>query len=137
MGMTVTREIRLVDISCGECDITFAVPDYLKRKRLQDGETWYCPNGHPRVFAETENDRLRKQLERERRSREAWESEAKLTRRQRDAAQRSAAAYKGQTTRLKKRASAGTCPCCHRTFQQLSRHMATKHPEFIEEQGPR
>ena len=24
---------------------------------------------------------------------------------------------------------AGACPCCKRTFQQLARHMAAKHPE--------
>jgi hypothetical protein len=22
------------------------------------------------------------------------------------------------------------CPCCNRSFQNLRRHMATKHPEF-------
>lgn len=33
--------------------------------------------------------------------------------------------------RLRKRASAGVCPCCNRTFSQLARHMQTKHPTFI------
>lgn len=28
-----------------------------------------------------------------------------------------------------KRSAASACPCCKRTFRQLARHMAAKHPE--------
>lgn len=39
--------------------------------------------------------------------------------------------------RLKKRVSAGVCPCCHRTVKQMAKHIKTKHPDFIEEsRGP-
>jgi hypothetical protein len=31
--------------------------------------------------------------------------------------------------RIQKRTAAGVCPCCNRTFQQLARHMKTRHPE--------
>lgn len=41
------------------------------------------------------------------------------------------AAAKKETKRLKKRAVAGTCPCCHRTVNAMVRHMKTKHPEFV------
>ena len=43
-------------------------------------------------------------------------------------------AAKGQISKLKKRASAGVCPCCNRSFQNLRRHMGNKHPEFVGEQ---
>lgn len=42
-------------------------------------------------------------------------------------------AARGQVTRLKNRAAAGVCPCCNRTFHQLVRHMAAKHPDFAAE----
>tara|TARA_Y100000310_G_scaffold338946_1_gene430083 strand:- start:1163 stop:1354 length:192 start_codon:yes stop_codon:yes gene_type:complete len=51
---------------------------------------------------------------------------------ERDAAEKTASTYKGQVTKLKNRAKAGVCPCCNRTFQNLSRHMETKHPDFGE-----
>jgi hypothetical protein len=44
-------------------------------------------------------------------------------------------AQKGATTRAKKRAVAATCPCCGRSFSQLRRHMAAKHPEALAEHG--
>lgn len=47
-----------------------------------------------------------------------------------DKAEASLKATKGVVTRLSKRASAGTCPCCNRTFKQLAAHMATKHQTF-------
>lgn len=32
-----------------------------------------------------------------------------------------------------RRASAGACPCCQRSFSNMARHMKTKHPDFIAE----
>lgn len=37
------------------------------------------------------------------------------------------------TGMLRNRAAAGVCPCCNRTFEQLGRHMTTKHPEYVKE----
>ena len=48
----------------------------------------------------------------------------------REEAEASLQATKGVVTRLKKRAIAGVCPCCNRTFQQLAAHMAHKHPDY-------
>lgn len=123
--LTVDRQIHLVAMHCGECDITFAVPDSFKEERLNSGQAWYCPNGHGRVFKETEADRLRRRL----RSLEATNTHLED---QRAAAERQARAYKGHATRLKKRAAAGVCPCCDRSFQNVARHMASQHPDFVE-----
>ena len=38
--------------------------------------------------------------------------------------------YKGHATRISKRVKNGVCICCNRTFADLARHMATKHPTF-------
>lgn len=126
MSITVERTIQLVSLICGRCDVTFAMPDYLQRECKDKGRTFYCPNGHPRVYRTSENDLLRKQLE-------VARTHATHLADQCDAAERSARAYKGQATKLKKRAAAGVCPCCQRSFVELQRHMANKHPHFVAE----
>jgi hypothetical protein len=42
-------------------------------------------------------------------------------------------AQRGQTTKARnqlERVGNGVCPCCTRSFTNLRRHMATKHPGF-------
>jgi hypothetical protein len=135
MTVQIHRVVTLSTEECCECGVIFAMPDSLQRKLKANGEWFYCPNGHRQHYTETEAQRLQKQLDRERRTREAYQSQARSYERQRDEAQRSAAAHKGQATKLRKRAAAGTCPCCKRTVSQLSEHMKTKHPEFVKEAG--
>jgi hypothetical protein len=132
---TITRTVTLVDLSCCSCGLLFAVPERLKTQRQRDGGSFYCPNGHRQQFTVTEADRLREELERERRHRERAETRAIHYRDQADAADRSAAAYKGQATKLRKRVANGVCPCCRRSFAQLGRHMATKHPDYADGGG--
>lgn len=123
--MRVVREITLTDIRCCVCDLTFAVPDYWHDNRRQDGQGFSCPNGHSLSFKDSENARLKRDLERAR-ARETH------LRDQRDAAERSASAHKGQATKLRKRVANGVCPDCNRSFQNVARHMASKHPEAAE-----
>ena len=54
---------------------------------------------------------------------------------QREAAERSLAAQRGVTTKLRKQIAAGVCPCCHRSFQNLRRHMDGQHPDFAVRDG--
>jgi hypothetical protein len=60
-----------VPLTCGECGVEFCMPEVLLRARKRDGETFYCPNGHPRVFRPTADQEriaeLEKQLARRRR----------------------------------------------------------------------
>lgn len=120
-----TVEQTLTLTSCAACAIQFAVPDQFDRQRRQTGDTFWCPNGHTLTY-KSEIDKLRKRLEAEQARRVHAED-------QQQAAERRVAAARGQVTRLKNRIGNGVCPCCHRTFQQLSRHMATKHPGFKSE----
>lgn len=110
-------------IHCGECGIEFGVPAHFYNERRNNGGGWYCPNGHRRAFKEPVVDQLRRQ--RDRLKQAIAEKEDAL-----DSAYRQVSAARGQITKLKKRASAGVCPCCNRTFQNLQRHMASKHPDF-------
>lgn len=99
----------------------------------------HCPFGHPNYWklGKTESDKLRDQLDEERRQRQQAEQavarEADWRREAEEKAKHErnrANGYKGHATRITKRAKAGVCPCCNRTFQQLARHMQTQHPTF-------
>lgn len=126
---TLTYSGQLVTTTCW-CGVHHGVPrelyEYVQRQH-RDGEPQtgiYCPLGHIWKFAgEGEAAKLARRLENEA-SRRARAIAA------RDQAEASARAYKGVATRAKKRAAAATCPCCKRSFVQLRRHLAAKHPEY-------
>lgn len=122
-----------VDMCCGECGIEFKVPDHFKRERLETGKGWYCPNGHSRVFKETESDKYRREAERLKQQLAMKDDAIRYQKEAREAAERRASAARGQVTRLKNRAAAGVCPCCNRHFTNLERHMQGKHPDFAKE----
>jgi hypothetical protein len=110
--------------TCCSCGVEFASP--LLAKRREDGKLFYCPNGHQQHFTDTTELRLQRELENTKRDLD-WQ------RSQRETAEKRLIAQRGQTTKAKnklKRVSNGVCPCCNRTFQNLMRHMDTKHPEF-------
>ena len=52
------------------------------------------------------------------------------------AAERSNRALRGHLTRQRKRAAAGMCPCCRRTFENVARHMESQHPGYGEATQP-
>lgn len=122
---TLTYSGTLVIKTCW-CGIRHAIPSELARQAEHNGRAVYCPLGHEWVVKETEAEKLRKQLENER------EYSARVVA-ARDQTEASLRATRGVVTKLKKRASAGVCPCCNRTFQNVARHMATKHPDFAEQ----
>jgi hypothetical protein len=103
---------------------------------LRNGQTFSCPHGHKQMFAKGKTDaqKLQEQLDEERRQRVAqWADDARIAREEAEHQRRRANGYKGHATRITKRAKAGVCPCCNRTFTQLARHMATQHPQFTPE----
>lgn len=129
MSETIYRDIVLTTMECGSCGIAFAMPESKRAECERNGGSWYCPNGHSRVYKET----FKQKYEREQQRRQEAERRTRATRDLLAAEERSHNATKGHLTRTKKRASAGVCPCCNRTFQQLARHMKAKHPGFVKE----
>lgn len=120
--------------TCPACSMMFAAPHRFVAERRVDGQSFFCPAGHPMGFHETEVDRLKKQLEEQKRAtawaeqgRDSWQRTAK-------SAERSLSATKGVVTRTKNRISKGVCPCCKRSFQDLRRHMGTKHPDYAKQE---
>ncbi len=118
--------------SCAACGIPFGVSkSFIDRRRI-DGREFYCPNGHSLSFHTTELDRVKKELENEKRSHQ-WTRESKeRVEGDRRVAYHRLAATKGVITKLKNRVSHGVCPCCSRTFKQLAAHMANKHPDYVD-----
>jgi hypothetical protein len=117
---------------CITCGVTIVLPSGLKARLLETQKNFYCCNGHAQHFVgETELDKTKRLLETERRWRQ---QEAETHRRHAETLSRSRDAYKGKVTLIKNRVGNGVCPCCNRTFQNLLKHMATKHPEFKSEE---
>jgi hypothetical protein len=122
----------LIEQTCGECGCVWGFPTELRKQRLKDGKPFYCPNGHGRRFTQgnTEEDKLRRENQRLKQEQAYLEDSRRRAIEDAERQRRRANGYKGHATRITKRAKAGICPCCNRTFQQLARHMATQHPTF-------
>ena len=117
--VTVNHTVTLKTIECYSCGVIFGVPSELYDNRINDHKSFSCPNGHSQSFVgKTEAERLREKL---------VEEQRKLS-----SAQFEIMAAERKVKRLEKRAKNGVCPCCHRQFVSVARHMKTKHPEFGE-----
>jgi hypothetical protein len=116
MTVTVQHRVDLFTSTCITCGVIYGIPVELDNQRRRDKKSIYCPNGHPQVYSQSIEDRLRKELEEER---------SKLA-----GAQFELMAAEKKVKRLEKRVKNGVCPCCHRQFVQLTRHMKTKHPDY-------
>jgi hypothetical protein len=128
---------------CCNCGVVFWITDYMQSCRLKDAQSFYCPNGHPQSYGKTEADKVRE-------AKALVEKERDALRRQRDQLKQNEAwfedrlkagenqrrALKGQITKITKRVASGVCPCCNRSFVNLKRHMAGKHPAFAAEPTP-
>lgn len=107
-------KVEMTQMTCPICGVCYSIPEELRRKREETGEPMFCCNGHQLSYKENEVARLRKMVEEANRRNTALAAEL--------GSERAAKA------RLEKRVRRGVCPCCSRTFQNLARHMATKHP---------
>ena len=119
------------ETQCKTCGVWHCIPSAMYNGLQETGGYYHCPNGHQWGWRQGRQERDNLRRERDRAVQNAA-YEADLRRREADranAAERRAAGYKGAATRLKNRAKAGVCPCCNRSFQDLARHMASKHSE--------
>jgi hypothetical protein len=121
------------DLTCYKCGILFGVPNHWVKTRREDKDWFYCPNGHQQHFTKSVTDDLAEKLSRAKQQLAEKDDDLRRQREFREAAERRTAAARGQVTKLKKRASAGVCPCCNRSFRELTLHMSQKHPHFLTE----
>lgn len=136
MGATVTYFASLeVICHCSECGVPIAMPPAVGAARRTDGNVFHCYNGHRQCFTESEVARLLREVETDRKKREWADQQAKIDREACERFSRSNAALRGEVTKIKNRVGNGVCPCCNRTFENLARHMTSKHPGYKAE-GP-
>jgi len=133
MSVTITTTgVCLEVLDCPSCGVEFAAPSRIIKSRRESGGDIYCPNGHVSTWTDTELKRLRRELaaEQQRANRERQMRIDEMN--EHEVTQRRLAATKGVVTRTKNRVGCGVCPCCSRSFQNLKRHMQSKHPEYAE-----
>lgn len=107
------------------CGIVFAVPSWWQQKRREDHTSFYCPNGHQQSFSsESDEEKFRRERDIARQQLARLEDENRT-------ALAAAEKARKETKRLKKRAAAGACPCCHRSFSNMTEHMKKQHPKFV------
>ncbi len=117
--------------TCCNCGTHFAMDIQIYKQRVEDHKSFFCPNGHSQHYVgETQADKLRKQLENEKRMHEWTKQREAQAKEDAKTFKKSAAAYKGHLNSTRKRVAHGVCPCCSRTFQNVMRHMKTKHPDY-------
>lgn len=115
---------------CINCFIKFRVPIGFTNARRKDNQSFYCPNGHAMSYQVSQLDLMRRERDRLKQQQAEYEDRLRRQREAQEATERRLAAARGQLTKLKNRASKGVCPCCNRSFENLRRHMASKHPDF-------
>lgn len=122
---SLTTTIELVELQCGTCGVYHAIPKAMLYTAIEEGGFWSCPNGHSRGYREG-----RKEREAVRRERDQLKQKVASLNDDIAALKKSRDAVKGEYTKVKKRVAAGVCPCCNRQFQDLHRHMQTKHADY-------
>lgn len=116
----------LVVVHCCACGVPFGMSQGMHDTRRNDHQSFYCPAGHRQFFpAKSVEERLRQRLA-------VAEDSERFYRQQAATARRSAAAQKGQVTRIRNLIAKGVCPVpgCRRNFTNVRDHMATVHPDF-------
>jgi len=119
-------------LRCYRCKEQFGLLDEVEAQLRRSGASFHCPWGHSQVFTlgETEEEKLRRERDRLKQQAARLHQRIIEERDRADHERHRANGYKGHATRISRRVKAGVCICCNRTFQDLARHMSTKHPTF-------
>lgn len=123
-------QVQLILQTCchSECGLSFAVPKTWDDARRKDHNRFYCPNGHGQSYSgETEAERLRREKQKLELDAQARINDAKHLQLVAERARDKAIKEKRQVER---RIAHGVCPCCNKTFADLSHHMITDHKDF-------
>jgi hypothetical protein len=113
------------------------IPDELNTAALaaRNEIPFFCAYGHKQYYIEGESEETKLRRERDRLAQRVAEKDDEIKRQRdlREGTERQLSATRGVVTRIKNRVGHGVCPCCNRTFGDLSRHMMTKHPAYAVE----
>jgi len=120
---TITVKTELEVKTCKNCGGTYALnEDYLQMRREKGGE-WHCPYCQSSwVYRETDLMKAQEALAQQKVLIEKAEQE-------KIAALQEADYFRKDRNKILKRVENGVCPYCHRSFQNLRRHINTKHKQ--------
>lgn len=133
MNNTIELSVKLETETCCNCGTPFAIHAPLRQAFLDNGSTFYCPNGHPQHYTKPTKKRLaeaQKELARLREANEWYSDEYTRHTKELKTTKNKLRGQKAAHTRLKNRIANGVCPCCNRQFVNLHRHMETQHPDY-------
>ena len=126
----VNFSLELEVINCWVCGCVFAMSSNLKAEMKSKEQTLFCPKGCRLGLGEphwkVDMDHLRQ-------SEKYYRTRSIENRERAEKTERQLIATRGVVTRIKNRVSKGVCPCCNRTFANLTRHMGTQHPDFSDD----
>jgi len=136
-GMTIQETTTFVVEECCKCGMAFAMTADFRQRALDDRSIWwYCPRGHHQHYTgKTDAQKARERAERLERHVANQDEVIRSERAAHAVTKRKLTTTKGQLTKTRKRVANGVCPCCHRTFAQLQRHMKGQHPDYVEAVG--
>ena len=119
--ITIEQAVELELRACPSCGSFVALTAIQwKRRQAGDKDGYWCPNGHQYGWWETDADRHRVRAEKA----EVTARELKL---HNDNLLLELHTKNVLIAQSKHRALAGVCHFCHRTFQNVAKHMASKH----------
>lgn len=126
MATTFTESVTLERLSCGSCGGVFALNYEVLQHARNNAGGYNCPYCRERwSWTKTEAQRLREQLEQAQRELRQEKCNVMTERQMRESVE----LENNRLGKKLKRVHKGTCPCCKRHFENLQRHMETKHPE--------
>ncbi len=138
MSTIVTAVTSLIAIACPGCGGVYGIgiAYHLEAQLLGHfKKCWTCPyckqeRGYGTSKQEAEIAQLKCDLEQQRTLKEEARARESDALKEADHFRKSRDGMKGQLVKVQKRVAHGVCPCCDRTFINLQRHMATKHPDY-------
>ena len=133
LGNVLSQSTRFVIEECYKCHVQFAITQQHYEYCRERGYEFYCPNGHPQHYSESDIQRLTKERDSARSDSRYYQNRVTEIGEEKRKVEKSRAAYKGKVTEIKRRVAHGVCPCCNRTFKQLARHMKSQHPNYVDE----
>lgn len=129
----LTVKETLMAVKCCNCGIYFGMTETLYEQRNKDGGPFFCPNGHSQFY--TRHRDMEKELEVLRKKEAQMQAEMMLLQSELKYSNNLLRGARAAKTRLENRVKKGVCPCCNRSFVQLARHMASKHPDYAGQEG--
>lgn len=126
VGVTLTKT------DCGLCGGVYAITESYRLQCYEQGTGWTCPycKASWGYFGDTAVKRLERELAKSRAAHDQTRAECDRQRELKLRTERRLKAQKGVTTRIKNRVRRGVCPCCNRYFENLQRHMESKHADY-------